>query len=231
MSTRMQRRHRYRGRVITAVVTATILCAPTCLSTALIDAATAVAPKPAPAVSANSPTDKAYPSRAFLQVPRSPGVFGVTSPAAIHRACQPYSFADIKQFREPTAFSGGTLSGGGQVLVVGRSWGTWKPQANGLHVLFADSGISRISLTSPVRGVGVKAQPNDFGSHPITVTAYDPRGRSLGSFRKTINGDSGAEFIGLVAASRPIKRFVISAPPAASGFAYTRLTWGPSNCN
>jgi hypothetical protein len=163
-------------------------------------------------------------------VPRSPGVYGITDPDALDRACPTYRFQDRDEYSEPTAFPGGRLSGTGVIFVVGQSWQTWNPQQDGLHVLYAPEGRYEVIFSSPVRGLILQAEPNAFGSYPVTVTAYDPQGRPLGSFTREIEGYAGAAYLGLISRSRPIKRVVISTSEAAAGFAFTNLTWGPNSC-
>jgi hypothetical protein len=163
-------------------------------------------------------------------VPRSPGVYGVVDADALPATCPTYRFGDRAEHSEPTTFPGGRFEGSGEVLVVGESWATWNPQVDGLHVLYAPGGRYEVIFSSPVRGVIVQAEPNAFDTYPITVTAYDPQGRPLGSFTRQIVGAAGAAYLGVVSRSRPIKRIVISTIADALGFAFTNLTWGPGSC-
>lgn len=164
------------------------------------------------------------------RVPQSPGVYGITDTDAIRIACPTYRFGNRDEFSEPTMFPGGRLRGAGEIRVVGQSWATWNPQVDGLHVLFAFEGRYEVIFSSPVRGVIVQAEPNAFETYPITVTAFDPRGRPLGSFTRQIQGDAGAAYVGVISRSRPVKRVVISTSEDAAGFAFTNLTWGPNSC-
>ena len=163
-------------------------------------------------------------------LPRSPGVTGLTDPSAIKHPCPVYSFTGDEPESQPSVFPGGTFEGAGRVVVVGETWQTWNPQTAGLHLLFAFEGHYTVRFHTPVKAVVLKAEPNAFDTFPITVSGFDPQGRPLGSFSRSIVGNSGADYVGLASESRPIRSITISAPPEAVGFAFTDLTWGTSSC-
>ncbi|MGB8980581.1 MAG: hypothetical protein WCC12_01780 [Anaerolineales bacterium] len=111
---------------------------------------------------------------------------------------------------------------------MGSSWNTWNPQIIGKHVLFATSGTIDILFTSPQTGVIVKAEPNSYSWYNITIEAFDGSGASLGSFTRSIYGYAGASFLGVLSASMDIAKVTIRSDAAASGFAFSDLTYGIS---
>jgi hypothetical protein len=172
---------------------------------------------------------KVFPSTtppSMPKLPLVPGASGITNPSSISNA-KVYDFSPNPDLSSPTSFPGGTLSGGGIVEIVGTDWFCWSPNTPGKHVLFEPGMSVDIFFGSSQGGVGVKAQPNDFGLHSIAIEAFDSTGNSLGSFTRTsISGNCGAAFLGIASSSNNIARVKITSDATSSGFAFTDLTFG-----
>ncbi len=159
---------------------------------------------------------------------------GVTDPASIPSPKSVYDFSGNPDLSTPTTFPGGTFSypGGGEVRVVGTDWATWNPPSPGKHVFFTFSGTHTITFTDLQSGVGVVAEPNAFGVHPITIEAFNASSVSLGSFTVPIEGLAGASFLGITRCACDIKKVTLKneddpiLPPGSKGFAYSDLTYG-----
>jgi hypothetical protein len=156
-------------------------------------------------------------------------VVGITDPSVV-QSPQVYDFSQDGDGSVPSVFPGGTFSGGGSVSIVGDDWVTWNPQEDGLHVLFATSGVATVSFNSPQQAVALKAEPNVFDVFNITIQGFDSDNNLLGSFSLAIEGDAGASFLGLQSCASNISSIVISSDPGAEGFAFTDLTYGSVTC-
>ncbi len=199
------------------------------LTAALVMSAGAVAA--APSTGSNT-SDGAFtegatsPTRA-----RAVGVVdSITSPTQIPDRCHPYGFAGDAEGSTPSTFRNGTLDGGGLVVVVGSSWGTWNPQTNGKHLLFASDGVERITFNKSTRAAMVKAEPNNFDLYDITMTAYDKFGHPLGSATREIHGFAGAAYLGLLSDTAVIKSVRVVSEAAAGGFGFSDINWSGSTC-
>ncbi|MDD5544892.1 MAG: hypothetical protein PHX83_17125, partial [Acidobacteriia bacterium] len=131
----------------------------------------------------------------------------------------------------PTTFAGGTISSSGaySTVIVGTDWLTWNPQTSGIHLLrtFGSYPIT-LTFTALQQAVAVKAEPNAFNFHNITITAFDEFGIPLGTYTESINGFGGAAFIGIVNCAPRIASVQIASTGDSSGFAFSNVTWSGS---
>lgn len=128
-----------------------------------------------------------------------------------------------------TCTTGATFGTPLSVRGIGMGWATWSPigesELGSATIVGFNGGASTltINLASPAAVTGFELEPNQFAPATISASFQTSDGTEVLNVTREVIGDSGARLFAADCPCGLVSKIVITAPPAAGGFAIGTL--------